>query len=75
MKDPANQMPRFWSISNWRATKVEIAPTTEPSMMPMMGTISDDFRVTRRRKGKKTIVPMKENMIATIIRVMMEASG
>ena len=50
-------------------------PTTAPSMMPMIGTISELRRVTLRRNRKNTIVPTKEKMIATVIRVSRPAPG
>ena len=75
VKLPANHTPRFCSMSVCSARKVETEPTTAPSMMPTMGTISDERRDTRRRKRKKTIVPMKAAMIAPIIRSRRLAPG
>ncbi len=75
VKLPANQMPRDCSMSVCTAMKVETAPTTAPSMMPTMGTMSEDFRETRRRNTKKTMVPMNAAMIAPTMRATIEASG
>ena len=44
-------------------------------MMPTIGTISDERRDTRRRKRKKTIVPMKAKRMAVAMRVMSVADG
>ncbi len=70
VKLPANQMPRLWSLSVARAMYVVMEPTTAPSMMPTIGTISDDDSCTRRRKRKKIIVPTNAATIALIIRGM-----
>ena len=57
--------------SSW----VETEPTTAPSMMPTMGTISDERSDTRRRKAKKSSVPTNAAMIAALILVAMPADG
>src|SRR5699024_1376160 len=75
VKDPANHTPRFCRASNCSATKVDTEETTAPSMIPMIGTISEERRVTWRRNAKNTIVPTKAKTIATTMRVRIEESG
>ena len=57
------------------AKKVETAETTEPSMMPMIGTMSEERRVTRRRKRKKTMVPIKAKATEPTMRTRMVEPG
>ncbi len=52
-----------------------MAPTTAPSMMPTIGTISDEVSWTRRRNRKKIRVPTKAATMAPIIRGISPAPG
>src|SRR5690625_335499 len=75
VKDPANQMPRFCSMSVCRATNVETEPTTAPSMSPTMSTTRDDFRATRCRNAKKMRVPTMAKTMATSMRSISDGWG
>jgi hypothetical protein len=46
---------------------VEIAEMTAPSIIPIIGTIKDERSLTLLKNKKKTIVPIKEKMIAAVI--------
>src|SRR5699024_2522464 len=67
VNEPMNQMPSCGSESVANAKKEDTEPMTAPSMIPTMGTTMDERSVTRRRKRKKIMVPMKEKITATII--------
>ena len=58
-----------------RAMNVEIAETTAPSIMPMMGTSSEDRRETRRSSAKKTMVPTNAKAMAQVMRMRIGAPG
>ena len=75
VKLPANHTPRFCSVSVCSAMKVDTDATTAPSMIPTIGTISDDLSETRRRNRKKTIVPTNAASTAPSIRIEMLAPG
>ena len=68
-------MPNDWSMSVCIAKNVEMELITAPSMMPIIGTTSEDFSVTRRRNPKNTMVPTKANTTATTMRTVSEGSG
>ena len=57
------------------AKNVEKAPTTEPSMMPTMGTVSEALSEMRCKNRKKIMVPMKAKTIATLILASRVAVG
>src|SRR5699024_2409993 len=75
VKEPANQMPRFCSISVCSATNVDTDPTTAPNINPTISTTSDDFNATRCRKAKNISVPTSEKTMATIIRNINDGCG
>ena len=68
VNDPMNQMPSCCRLSVVRARKVDTALTTAPSMMPMIGTMSELRSATRLRNKKKIIVPAKAKMTAPTMR-------
>ncbi len=47
--------------------KVDTAEITAPSIIPIIGTISDERSLIFLKKTKKIIVPTKEKMIAPVI--------
>ncbi len=75
VNDPVNQIAMLCSVLVDRAMKVETAPTMAPSIMPTIGTITDDVSTTRRRNRKKIMVPTKAAATAPTIRTMSGASG
>src|SRR5699024_8173963 len=75
VKEPANQIPRLCSMFVESAQNEETAPTTAPSMIPTMGTMTDERSVTRWRNMKKIIVPMNAVMTATVIFTSREEWG
>ena len=54
---------------------IEIAETTAPSIMPMMGTSREDRRETRRSSAKKTMVPANAKAMAQVMRTRIGAPG
>ena len=70
-----NQMPSDCSMSNCKAKNVEIDETTAPSMMPIIGTTSEDRNETLRRNKKNTMVPTKAKNTAPIMRSSTLAVG
>ena len=75
MKDPWNQTDTLCRVFVSSATNVEIAETTAPSIMPMIGTSSEDRRETRRSSAKNTIVPMNAKTIVQVMRTRIGAPG
>ena len=75
MKDPWNQTDTLCRVFVSSARNVEIAETTAPSIMPMIGTSSEERRETRRSSAKNTIVPTNAKTIAQVMRTRIGAPG
>ena len=75
MKDPWNHTDTLCRVFVSRARNVEIAETTAPSIMPMIGTSSEERSETRRSRAKNTIVPTKAKTIAQVMRTRIGAPG
>src|SRR5690625_1390306 len=75
VKEPANQIPRLCNMLVESAKNEEIAPTTAPSMIPTIGTMTEDRSVTRCRNMKKIMVPMNAVTTATDIFITSDGEG
>ena len=68
-------MPTLCSVLVSSAMNIEIAETTAPSIMPMMGTSREERRETRRSSAKKTMVPANAKAMAQVMRTRIGAPG
>ncbi len=68
VKDPWNHTATLCMALVSSAMNVEIAETTAPSIMPMMGNSSEERRGDRRSSAKNTIVPANAKVIAQVMR-------
>ena len=75
VKDPWNHTDTLCRVFVSSARNVEIAETTAPSIMPMIGTSSEDRSETRRGGAKNTMVPTNAKTIAQVMRTRIGAPG